>query len=607
MGVRWVPVRCGLLFACILCQTGSEAPGAPRLGDPEFTAKVESIGYQYGLTIAGNGVERSRFILDTAVSNVVFMACAESESCGAFYQRVVVADATVMCPMLLVDQELVGFSNCSLATSFLAIKGEYANASIEPADTVQTMAFEASAVNVSAQNHLQAAWPTASGFMGMAYKALVPSWQRVGESTAFRAMLGEILLAAGQGQVQHAAVVGLDFRPPACDNIDTATSGVRGNGSWLDVGGVDARYRDRILWGEVPVHWDTFHSLRLYHLQICDVGILGNSTSSWPALIDTGSTCLGMPAALYDRLMTYLPVSRCYWAEADALGQPEHLPGMGGALLSPDLSERHSRCWIKEADAARLPSLSFQVAEYTSAGAEERLHIDVRQLLLWDLPLLAGTPEGRREFPLCIRRGGKMVQRPASSNMSPAAHITLGTMALRNFYAALDYEKHLVGLSQKAMSLTGCEPAHEEAEAASAGTLAESTSTREACPDRAICRGAQLWNAYSNRCEPPKCGYYFFMRLNEDDQECEVARGSYTALAVLTTLFLATEVALYFAGQYGIRQILRGRQGNMLEMLARDAAHLVRGSPFSYGGASHSGRGRSSQYRNVPIEAATSR
>ena len=86
-----------------------------------------------------------------------------------------------------------------------------------------------------------------------------------------------------------------------------------------------------------------------------------------------------------------------------------------------------------------------------------------------------------------------------------------------------------------------------------------------------------------------------------------MARGSYTALAVLTTLFLATEVALYFADQYGIRQILRGRQGNMLEMLARDAAHLVRGSPFSYGGASHSGRGRSSQYRNVPIEAATSR
>lgn len=78
-------------------------------------------------------------------------------------------------------------------------------------------------------------------------------------------------------------------------------------------------------------------------------------SSSWHVLIDTGSSCLGLPAEFYDMVISWLPL-RCN------LGRYDALPNV---------------CYITEDVRPVLPTLSFKLADvrapYTCACLRLRL------------------------------------------------------------------------------------------------------------------------------------------------------------------------------------------------------------------------------------------
>ena len=73
---------------------------------------------------------------------------------------------------------------------------------------------------------------------------------------------------------------------------------------------------------------------------------LPSSFSSWHALVDSGSSCLGLPAEFFDMVLSWLPL-RCN------LGRYDSLPNV---------------CYITEDVRQVLPTLSFKLADVSSHG-----------------------------------------------------------------------------------------------------------------------------------------------------------------------------------------------------------------------------------------------
>jgi hypothetical protein len=104
------------------------------------------------------------------------------------------------------------------------------------------------------------------------------------------------------------------------------------------------QYRSRLVWSDGPVSSDLlsgYHSFRVYHLKICGVDMFRNLTSSWHALVDTGSSCLGLPAEFFDMLVSWVPL------QCD-LGRSDGLPHV---------------CYLMPEVKPVLPTLSFKLAD----------------------------------------------------------------------------------------------------------------------------------------------------------------------------------------------------------------------------------------------------
>merc|ERR1712176_1368795 len=88
---------------------------------------------------------------------------------------------------------------------------------------------------------------------------------------------------------------------------------------------------------------DGMHEFLMYHLGVCGVDLLYNTSSNWLTVIDTSGPCLSLPPFLFDRLMTHVPVDCPF-----RVGEPSR-----GQLCAPRRSGAPST----------LPALHFRLAD----------------------------------------------------------------------------------------------------------------------------------------------------------------------------------------------------------------------------------------------------
>ncbi len=177
---------------------------------------------------------------------------------------------------------------------------------------------------------------------------------------------------------------------------------------FLYVGGVPESYRSSLQWG-APQSSPPFqyHAFPLYSMQVCGVSLLPSSSvsSSFPlaGVVDTGSSCLTLPAELFDSLLSWIP------AECDLL----------------------SNCYLPLHVRSILPDLSFTVASTGTALI----------LPLADLLLRSTAAQGGRQ-PYCLFRGPSV----AAANGSL---IVFGSRALQNVVTAFNMNSKQVGVAGK--------------------------------------------------------------------------------------------------------------------------------------------------------------
>ena len=264
--------------------------------------------------------------------------------------------------------------------------------------------------------------------------------------------------------------------------------------SQMDIGGVQERYRDNIRWSPIKISLN-YHWFELHSMSVCGVDVMsfeGSVAPPFASFVDTGASCLQLPAEMFDALVSWLPVI----CEAQDGFDPYSFSSYGTSSV----------CYV-DADlvADGLPTISFTVS---ADGAP--LYLPLKSLLL-------AEADGKQR--LCITRGYSFYL---------SRSISFGTRAVSAFYAAFDMGSDQVGFANKA--------AH--------------AASHAMCREREECRGSQTTNPAQNQCLDPDCYYFPLLRLEESSMTCRLTPSFYWFASVMLVLFVVIEVGLNEAHVY---------------------------------------------------------
>jgi hypothetical protein len=182
----------------------------------------------------------------------------------------------------------ITFLGCTTQKAPVQIYSNANTAADEGASSEKAVA-RASSFLVASRVNLTAAslhpWNEAGGLLGLAGSGLARYLSPDG-ATLFDQLARNASVKSG-GAAQRRQVVGLDFR----------SDQEAGRESALHLGGAHPDYP--LQWAEPsleaslsPSGVSTYRSLRLHFPSLCSAPLLGVESSSWPALLDTGSDCL---------------------------------------------------------------------------------------------------------------------------------------------------------------------------------------------------------------------------------------------------------------------------------------------------------------------------
>ena len=160
---------------------------------------------------------------------------------------------------------------------------------------------------------------------------------------------------------------------------------------------VSERYRESLQWSYgAAVGLDDYHSFSLWDLSVCGAnlqqGVL-QGVAPLSAIVDTGSTCLSLPAELFDAVVSWLPVTCSDATDGTQEGQstatavdPSLLGGNAGNPVNSGSSSTYAAdpgsasninphvryCWLA-ADllSGTLPTVSFRMAQSNPALADD--------------------------------------------------------------------------------------------------------------------------------------------------------------------------------------------------------------------------------------------
>lgn len=279
-------------------------------------------------------------------------------------------------------------------------------------------------------------------------------------------------------------------------------------GSYLppdDPGLGDDGYNSNGLYGR-------YHSMRVWGLSVCGYELAGQRV--WDAMIDTGASCLGLPAEMFDS-----------FAARIALICPQVSSGIGASstvcYLHPDL------------DPQQLPTLSFRLHE-----TGKTFYIPLQTLLLAAGKFGAANlgQNGRR---VCISRLG---------SMAAFTPISFGALTLRSLYLHLDLNTKVVGVAQKLPTpfLTPISITTNATTAVSGSVYQYEPSYVQCLPLQSQkCAGMQVFYASLNLCLDPPCSDYYFFTFNSETKRCELGVGFHGLAVAAIVFFFGSEFALY--------------------------------------------------------------
>ena len=320
-------------------------------------------------------------------------------------------------------------------------------------------------------------------------------------------------------------VIGLDFNE-------------EGQVSSMQVGAVKAIYSSSMKWSRQSTTFPSYHNFMVSELSICGINLMKPVTSYvWPAMVDTGQSCVQLPGEMYNSLLSWLLPGNRTFANIDDLPALTFKVAQGLAADS----------WEANVDG---PSGS----QSTHSAYADYLYIPLSSLLLpphyFNLAYTTAvnvTVAGQ-EQTLCLLRNGngkEIVNSDGSGDVetmvNPAPRIVIGSMALRSLYFAADYTIRSMGLANKLNSVAQQSYFNNDA---------------SKCSDIVACVGHQVYDYASNTCPAPDCDDYFFAELDEASQKCVYRRGSYRAGVVILTLCVVFEVISYLVLQYSSLQIM---------------------------------------------------
>lgn len=278
--------------------------------------------------------------------------------------------------------------------------------------------------------------------------------------------------------------------------------------SALHIGGLHEGLRDGLQWSPASA-MSALHRFAIHSLSVCGQDLLtATDRATLPAIVDTGASCLSLPAEVFDLLVEWLPVE-C---------EQETLAGVPIAASAQNVwysqaGERSCRLAELDLSSTDLPTLSFTVR----AGGD-LLHLPLERLLR------LADPDPNTRGHLCLHRGYPIDD--------PGAYLSLGTMAVSSFYVAFDMPRNTVGLANK---------------------LAKRVSNLR-CNPPTQCRGMQTRERGGSQCVDPPCSLYYGFVFDNTTYTCRLSIGFHIGVLCCLFLFMSgevfiVEVALWLTGK----------------------------------------------------------
>ena len=223
-------------------------------------------------------------------------------------------------------------------------------------------------------------------------------------------------------------------------------------------------------------------------------------------IIDTGSSCLTLPAEIYGSFYSW-------WNKSYAVNNINNLPSFKFTLADID----HS-------DSSDLSSGKFYIRL-------SDLVVDASAINMEKGALNLG---GHKK--LCVLQGDSIQSYIGDSTYNTPL-ISIGALALRSFYFAANMSKGSIGLANK---LTAEDVSNAEYLTSSSGYCLKPTQ----------CRGKQFYVKSYNTCNSPSCSQYFFLYLDEDTQICFYNMTFINAGIIVIIILAIIESITYFVLQY---------------------------------------------------------
>lgn len=238
--------------------------------------------------------------------------------------------------------------------------------------------------------------------------------------------------------------------------------------------------------------------LTAYHVKYCDLLIY----NEYSVIIDTMSPCLGVPSALFDSLMSWLPMECDYTLSDDGNRQCYYTP--------PSTAELSKM--------SKLPTMQFFMQKPTltkdneldpNATQPPALYIPFEQLLF-------PAQFIQQDMPLNVTAHA---QRMCITTSSDRFYINLGNVPLSSFYLHRDFDSGFIGLANKAAFA----PSNDQ------------------CLPRLQCIGQESSYPVYNYCFPPACNLYWFFSYDHPTRSCILSPGYFVIIAVIFLAWLIME------------------------------------------------------------------
>lgn len=259
--------------------------------------------------------------------------------------------------------------------------------------------------------------------------------------------------------------------------------GWNGSSSFLHLGGVGPAYNsliEEIEWAQqTTAIYRAFYQVTIYDMSICGVSMFAGLTNVWNAIIDTGSSCLGLPAEFFDMLISWIPVECIEGKNSFGLDSPV-------CYIRPDLSS--SANWNRV--RSELPVIEFRVSRDGRV-----FYLPIANLVLPISP----TETQRR---ICIMKHRAFSEKSVADFTKT---ITFGTRAITAFHTIFDVSNSRVGFLP---SFT---------------TEVNENDKDKLCNVRTACQSYQTLDEKTNVCKDPDCKQSYFYVFDTSSESCKLS------------------------------------------------------------------------------------